>query len=223
MKYEFRGKTIKDAITKGLKKMGLKEKDVQITILDEGTRGLFALDGKQQAVVMIKPKSMPEKTMKPNYAKLQKQIKTHLGEILRLMEVNVSKINTSVLTGRIYANVICDMLEVDEELIFAVENIINEILNRRNNNTNIKIHLDCNFKIRKLEEELSEKAVDIAKTVKETGRPYRFERPMRFYRRKIIHDAVKKVPGVTSKAHGDGDEKIVEVFLKKEGPSSHIK
>lgn len=51
--------TVEEAIAKGLTDLGLSEKDVDIEVLDEGTRGLFGL-GSRQARIRITIKEQPE-------------------------------------------------------------------------------------------------------------------------------------------------------------------
>lgn len=217
MKYEFRGKTVRDAIAKGLKKLSLVEEDVDITILDEGLRGLFSIEGKQQARVMIEPKSCPQTP--PDYARAQRLLKEYILEILTGMKIIPDAVNTSMLTGRIYANIICrdaDM-SVGEETIHALETILFELINKTREGgvagAAVKIHLDCNFVIRQKEEALKEEAIAIARRVAADGKPRQWPGgPLVFDYRKVIHDAVREVGGVSSVSQGNGEEKLIEIF-----------
>ncbi len=211
MKYEFRGKTIKDAIRKGLKKLSLDSKDVEITILDEGKRGLFSLDGEHLAAVMITPKISQSEPI--NYPAVQNLIKKTLAEILNKTPFSAGKINSTMIISRIYVNVISKS-EPNYESIAAFEIILNEIINK-NRDAKVKIHLDFNLAVKKMEERLFEEAVILARRVKEKRVPYSFDKPMGFFLRKVIHDAVRKVEGVTSVSEGEGSEKIVKIILKE--------
>lgn len=216
MRYEFRGKTPKEAIKRGLKKLSLREDEVEITILDEGTTGLFSLPGKHPAVVMIKPKNL---VVSPkDYIQVQKQIKKELSTILKLAQIPFDSIKTTVITGRIFINIIAKEKEAQnlkEEFFYSLENILYEIINKNSVSNRIKLYLDYNFIRRKLEEKLTEESKKIALEVANTGQPYKFNRPLKFFLRKIIHDAVRDIPGVTSCSYGTGDEKIVEILQKK--------
>ncbi|MDI6757573.1 MAG: Jag N-terminal domain-containing protein [Endomicrobiia bacterium] len=223
MKYEFRGRTVRDAIAKGLKKLSLVEEDVDITILDEGLRGLFSIEGKQQARVMIEPKSRAERAddrgEPPDYARAQRLLKEYALEILAGMNIIPDTINTSILTGRIYANIICCDPEIapGEETIHALETILFELLNKTRARgvagAAVKIHLDCNFVIRQKEDALREEAIGIARLVAADGKPRQWPGGhLVFNYRKVIHDAVREVGGVSSRSNGRGDEKVVEIF-----------
>lgn len=50
---EVEGKNIEDAIKKGLDKLGLARNQVEIKILQEGSRGLFNLKGAESAKIRI--------------------------------------------------------------------------------------------------------------------------------------------------------------------------
>jgi len=53
---EVTGKTVDDAIKKGLKKLKIEKKDAEIKILDEGKSGLFGLMGSTPARIKISVK-----------------------------------------------------------------------------------------------------------------------------------------------------------------------
>ncbi len=211
MNYEFRGKSVKEALQKSLKKLSLAEDEVEVTILDEGKRGLFSLEGKQQAVILVKPRKT--QLTAADFIEIQKKIKKHLSEILRCAGIPFKKINTTMMTGRIFINIICGKNPMDEDFLFALESIIYEIINK-DKTSSLKIHLDSNFIIKKMEENLREKTIKIAHIVKKTGKPHKFSEPLRFFFRKIVHDAVREVPGTTSVSHGSGEEKTVEIYPK---------
>ena len=63
---ELTGKNIEDAIEKGLKELNCSKEDVEIKVLDEGTKGLFGLMGAKPARVLltIKDKNQTKETKK---------------------------------------------------------------------------------------------------------------------------------------------------------------
>ena len=56
---EFIGKTAEDAIRKGLEQLGVAREDVEIKVLDEGSRGVFGIFAKMARVEITVP-SLPE-------------------------------------------------------------------------------------------------------------------------------------------------------------------
>ena len=295
MKYEFRGKTVKDAILKGLKKLGLENSDdVSITILDEGSRGLFETsEGLRPAVVMMEPKSQKDITTKKaklptaissslenesiitkgktapdkksgsgendknhfaetqqktksqkdgrrnnntimektdrqeEVTKAQETAKKFLRTLLNKMNVDFSAINSTLITGRIFVNVISKKTHnkkegaqeeekssannknnkknfiPDEDTIFSIETILNEIIRKNKKNPDdslpaIKLHLDFDFAIRRREEEIRLEAIKIAQEVVRTGKTQCYREPLCFHFRKVVHDAVREVKGASS-------------------------
>jgi len=249
MKYEFRGKTVKEAILKGLKKLGLKnaQDKVSITIVDEGARGLFESSEPQRpAVVMMELKTqdidfsssqVEEKTTLPTtdqqIIKAQKEAKKFLKILLgEKLKIDFEQINTTVITGRIYINVILkdkNSTPFDEDTIFSIETILNELINKKNKYTSptLKLHLDFNFLIRHTEEKLRQEAIEIARKVASSGVKHQWHKPLCHHYRKVIHDAVRQVKGVSSVSKplhlksentatdfesGWGEKKIVEIY-----------
>ncbi len=51
---EVRGRTVEEAINKGLEELGLAREQVDVELLNEGSRGLFGLGG-AEAVVRLMP------------------------------------------------------------------------------------------------------------------------------------------------------------------------
>ena len=52
-KLEFYGKNIEEAIKIGLKELNCSKEDVELKVLDEGTKGLFGLMGAKPARVRL--------------------------------------------------------------------------------------------------------------------------------------------------------------------------
>ncbi|MDR1522884.1 MAG: Jag N-terminal domain-containing protein [Endomicrobium sp.] len=50
---EFKGKTVEEAISKGLKQLGCKKEDVTVKVVTEGSSGLFGQVGTKPAVVLM--------------------------------------------------------------------------------------------------------------------------------------------------------------------------
>jgi len=62
---EVEGKTVKEAIQKALHQLGVTRDKVKITVLSEGTSGLFGMEGLKQAKVRVtlkEVKTHPHKT-----------------------------------------------------------------------------------------------------------------------------------------------------------------
>lgn len=64
---EFKAKTIDDAIEEGLRTLSLTRSDVEIEIVQKGSRGIFGL-GSEPAIVRLTPRSVPPVSVTPEIA-----------------------------------------------------------------------------------------------------------------------------------------------------------
>jgi predicted RNA-binding protein Jag len=90
LEFEFKGKTIKDAIDSGLAKLGCNREDVVVRIVNEGSTGLFGLMGAKPAVVLISVEkskcnvqTADDRSIKIDRNKICEKAKTFLSEILK--------------------------------------------------------------------------------------------------------------------------------------------
>jgi spoIIIJ-associated protein len=205
---EIEGKTVEDAISEGLAKLGVGRDQVEIKILSEGSTGLFGLMGSKASSVRLTLKSglQPGCEAVADLALVQTKAKELLGEILRLMKISYSEINTSMLTGRVYI----DVKSTESALIIgkggqtldALEMILNLML-AREPQTRAKVNIDTEkYRVRQ-EEKLSEAALRGAATAKTSGKPFRFE-PMNAHDRRLVHLALKADPAVETFSEGEG-------------------
>lgn len=61
---EFTGKTVDDAVAEGLRRLGLRQEDAIIQVVNKGSRGLFGI-GSEPAVVRVSPKPVSEPVAPP--------------------------------------------------------------------------------------------------------------------------------------------------------------
>src|SRR5690242_19085031 len=59
--YEFTGKTVDEAVAEGLKTLKLRPDQVDIEVLNKGSRGIFGI-GSEPAQVHVTPRTEPVKT-----------------------------------------------------------------------------------------------------------------------------------------------------------------
>jgi len=203
MKYKFKDKTIEGAIQKGLKRMALTKDEAEIVILDEGMKGLFSLEGRQPAAVMIEAKDTSV-----DYLSVQREIRKHLAEVLRRAGFNFEKINTTVLTGRVIVNIIsADNKEPDMDFLNALETLIVAVLSKK---ATIKVNLDMNLFLRKREEEIKRQVIDLAKQIKETNATHTMT-GLKPFERRVVHETIRSIGGLESQSIGDGPEKDLQI------------
>ena len=227
MKYtEFTGKTVDDAVEKGLKELGLTAEQADIRVLEEGKRKLF---GSIKARVEIAAKEEVEETTKeteveevqpkalanfcPSNASDGERTVAFLEGLFELLhitactelvsegdkvEINVTAANTTAIIGKHGA-----MLDAIQTLAGAVANTGRDDYKR--------VVVDCeNYRenreatLNKLAENLAQKAIRLGKKIK--------LEPMNPYERRIIHAALSEREGVTTESEGKEPNRCIVVI-----------
>ena len=207
---EIEAKTVEDAIQEGLKKLGCSRDKVEVKILDEGASGLFGLMGTKPARVRLTTKEgcTAEGAENPeaDYVKAQASVKEILSTVLKLMNISYSEIKTSLMAGRVLAEIKTDesnlLIGKNGQTLDALDNVVNLILNR-DEHTRVKTSIDIEGYRHRQEERLQAMAEKVAAQVKRTNKPYRFD-PMPAKERRIIHLALKNDPDIETFSEGEG-------------------
>ena len=59
-------KTVDDAIAAASAELGAAREEVDITVIDEGSKGFLGMFGSKDAVVLVKKTSIPKRKRKPS-------------------------------------------------------------------------------------------------------------------------------------------------------------
>ncbi|MBR2375865.1 MAG: protein jag [Clostridia bacterium] len=207
MKYtEFTGKTVEEAIEKGLEELGLTAENADVRILEEGKKKLF---GSVKARVEIAPKDGVEVAAKsePTQEKSNKtdgertvEFLEGLFKLLNItactelvsedekVEINVTAANTNSVIGKRGA-----MLDAIQTLAGAVANTGREEYKR--------VVVDCENYRENREATLTKLADNLAQKATRLGKKIKLE-PMNPYERRIIHAALAEKEGVSTQSEG---------------------
>lgn len=223
---EFTGKTVEEAVEKGLKELGLTEEQAEIRVLEEGKRKLF---GSVKARVEIAAKEAKEDVEEgkeaeevqpkalssfcPQNATDGERTVVFLEGLFELLhitactelvsegekvEINVTAANTTAIIGKHGA-----MLDAIQTLAGAVANTGRDDYKR--------VVVDCeNYRenreatLNKLAENLAQKAVRLGKKI--------MLEPMNPYERRIIHAALSKREGVSTQSEGKEPNRYIVVI-----------
>ena len=218
MKYvEFTGKTVDEAVEKGLAEMGLKAEDADIRVLEEGKKKLF---GSVKARVEIAAKTCccEEKTaeilpvsvedgtdgertvvfLEGLFKLLNITACTELVSEGEKIEINVTASNTTAVIGKHGG-----MLDAIQTLAGAVANTGRDDYKR--------VVVDCEdyrekreATLNKLAENLAQKSIRLEKKIK--------LEPMNPYERRIIHAALSEREGVTTTSEGKEPNRYVVII-----------
>ncbi len=213
---EFTGKTVEEAIEKGLNELGLTKETADVRVLEEGKKKLF---GSVKARVEIAP--LCEQT---NCQETEKTVASEeltdgqrtvaflegLFDLLHItactelvsegekIEINVTAANTTSVIGKRGAT-----LDAVQTLAGAVANIGREDYKR--------VVVDCENYRENREETLKKLAENLAQKATRMGKKIKLE-PMNPYERRIIHSALSDIDGVKTLSEGKEPNRYIVVI-----------
>ena len=170
----FTGKTVEEAVESGLISLGITRDEAEITIIDEGKKGIFGLGGTKAKVKVEKRATDGERAAK---------FIDGLFEILKInafseivsdgekVEINVQTANSHQVIGHHG-----EVLDAIQTIAGAVANIGNEQYK--------KVVVDCENYCESRCKTLTALAEKLAKKAVEKGRKYKLE-PMNPYERRF--------------------------------------
>ena len=206
-------KTVDDAIAAALAELGAAREEVDITVIDEGSKGFLGMFGSKDAVVLVKKNFNPEK-----------EAETFLKEVFLSMGLIV-KIKTEQKDKHLYIDLTGDDMGIligkRGQTLDALQYLVNLVVNKKSPYY-ISVMLDTENYRQRRKETLESLAFNLAKKVKHTKRNVVLE-PMNPYERRIIHAAVQNDKYVTTRSEGEEPFRHVVIALKKEAVSGERK
>lgn len=217
---EFKGKTVEEAVEKGLKELGVDKDNAVITVIEE-KKGLFGskvtVDIEVKAVTLEEPVVTEEENVQTpacsNGLTDGERTVVFLEGLFKILnitavtelvsegdkvEINVTASDTTAVIGKHGV-----MLDAIQTLAGAVANTGREDYKR--------VVVDCeNYRenrestLKKLAENLSQKAIRM-------GRKIQLE-PMNPYERRIIHSATTEIEGVKTESEGKEPNRYIVII-----------
>ncbi len=198
-------KTVEEAVEKGLARLGVSAEDVEIEVIDEGSKGVLGLIGGSQAKVQIRLKDESGLTA----AKIEEMT----GNLLKLMDigsqVRVDREDDTYLVGIETAG--ADGLLIGKRgqnldaLTYLLKRMVGKQLKR-----NVRMEVDVGGYRQRRVESLRSKAILLAGRVKSSGKEVEME-PLPAAERRIVHIALQADPSVKTYTVGEGDLKTVVI------------
>lgn len=220
---EFTGKTVDEAIEKGLEELGLTAENAYVRVLEEGKKKLF---GSVKARVEIAPKDGV--AVKPSSAQTVanktdgERTVEFLEGLFKLLnitacteliaedekvEINVTASNTNSVIGKRGA-----MLDAIQTLAGAVANTGREEYKR--------VVVDCENYRENREATLTKLAENLAQKATRLGKKIKLE-PMNPYERRIIHSALAERSDVSTQSEGKEPNRYLVIIPENlEDPSA---
>ena len=223
---EITGKNIEDAIEKGLKELNCERENVEIKILDEGTKGLFGLMGAKPARVRLtaKDKNFAKDTRRERKEEPKREIdfdlacknaKEYTSKIISMMNIKIDDIKVTHDDETVNIAVSTDsgslLIGRSGQSLNALEYVVQLMLNT-NSATRAKVSIDTENYRQKQQERLKTIINKAIEYVKRTKKIYRFD-PMSAKDRKFIHQYFKELGGFDTFSEGEGAMRKVGVKL----------
>ena len=220
------GKTTNEAIEKGLKKLNVSKKMVDIKILEsDEKRSFFSILAPRVVKVELTLKeNEEEKEIKPKKEIIllkeeQKLAVENIENFLKELKSNLPEdTEYKIEENEQYINVYLNSKELGfligyrGETLYAMQNILSAIAGKGIQNK-VRVILDIEGYKNKREKTLEDLADKVARTVIKTRKPVKLE-PMQAYERKIIHSKLQQNSKVETTSVGEEPYRRIVVSLK---------
>ncbi|MBE6048827.1 MAG: protein jag [Clostridium sp.] len=200
------GKNVDEALKKALEKLNLTEDEVEVDIIDEGSKGFLNIIGNKPAKVRVTEKE--EESIK--------EIKNFINAVLEKMKIKAD-ILVEEQDNNIYINLIGDkmgtVIGYRGETLDALQYLVSLIVNKKHNKEYRRVILDTENYREKREATLVKVAQKTASKVIKNRRAFKLE-PMNPYERRIIHSALQDSEDVITYSEGEEPYRRVVVDVK---------
>lgn len=203
---EVTAKTVDDAITEGLVKLGTTSDKVEIEVIEKGSAGFLGIGSKPAVIKMSKKFSIEE------------FIKSFLNDVFRAMNLEVEVVVTKSedeknidveLKGEEMGVLIGKRGQTLDSLQYLTNLAVGKQVNEY-----VKVKIDTENYRKRRRETLESLARNIAYKVKRTKRPVTLE-PMNPFERRVIHSTLQNDKYVNTHSEGEEPYRYVVVTLKK--------
>ncbi len=199
------GRTVEEAVQLALIDLDASKEQVEITVIEEGSKGFLGLFGSKDATVLVRKKDDPcevaERFLREIFLSMGiiVKIKTELND--RQLLVELAGDDMGVLIGK------------RGQTLDSIQYLVNLVVNK-NSDSYISVMLDTENYRQRRKETLESLAHNLAKKVKQSRKNIILE-PMNPYERRIIHSALQNDKYVTTFSEGEEPFRNVVLTLRK--------
>ena len=201
------GSSVEEAVQSALEKLGVTREQIEVDVLEEGSRGLFGIIGGKQASISVTMKETPEQVMKE-----------FLDDVVEAMELNVEysiHFNEGYwhvdFTGKDVRFVIGRRGKTLNSLQMLTNMAVNKKLEER-----VRVIIDAEGYRSRREETLRRLARKTADRVRRTKSNAMLE-PMTPQERRIIHLELQNSDWVATTSRGEDPYRKVVICYKSRG------
>lgn len=203
---EISAKTVDDAITEALVKLGTTSDKIEYEVIEKGSAGFIGI-GRKDAVIKARKKYTVEDDTREFLTKvfaamgLEVEIMIEKPEDSNVVSVELKGNDMGVLIGK------------RGQTLDSLQYLTNLAINR-NAESFVKVKIDTEDYRKRRRETLENLARNIAYKVKRTKRPVSLE-PMNPFERRVIHSTLQNDKFVTTHSEGEEPYRHVVVTLKR--------
>ena len=204
---ETTGKTVDDAITDALVKLGVTSEQLEYEVLEEAKSGFLGFNSRPAKIKAWKKFTVKDK------------VNEFLQSIFHAMNLEVEIIikesdEENVLDVELKGTEMGVLIGKRGQTLDSLQYLTNLAINK-NSDTYVKVKLDTENYRRRRKETLENLARNVAYKVKRTKKTIALE-PMNPFERRVIHSALQKDRYVTTHSEGDEPYRHVVVSLKRQ-------
>lgn len=202
---EMTGKTVEEALETALKKLSVKKEDVEVQVIDEGSKGFLGI-GNKEAKIIVKVKENPE-ALAVSFLKGMFDIWGEEVEIEAEMQddtlcIELKGDNMGLIIGK------------RGETLDSIQHLTSLCVNMGNDDF-VRVSIDTENYREKRNQTLVDLAKKLAVRVAKTRKNMTLE-PMNSYERRIIHATLQDDKYVTTYSVGQSpNRKVVIAYNKK--------
>jgi spoIIIJ-associated protein len=199
------GKTVEEAIKEALKELNLTREEIDVEILEEGSKRMLGIIGGKdaaiRATVIEKGAEIAEGFLVRILNLMEIEADIYIEEGQDLISVNISGDDIGILIGR------------RGETLDAVQYLTGLTVNR-NSSEYKRVTVDVENYRAKREDALKKVAIKAAVRVIKTRKSFKLE-PMNPFERRIIHSELQKNKKIETYSVGEEPNRRVVIALKK--------
>ena len=203
---EVRAKTVGDAITDALVRLGVTSDQLEYEVVNEGSTGFLGF-GSKPAVIKARKKYSPEENVR--------EFLTNVFDAMHLDVEIVSKYDeeNGLIDVEFKGNEMGVLIGKRGQTLDSLQYLTNLAVNKQTDHY-VKVKLDTEDYRKRRKDTLENLAKNISYKVKRTKRPVALE-PMNPFERRVIHSALQNDRFVSTHSEGEEPYRHVVVTLKR--------
>jgi spoIIIJ-associated protein len=224
----FSGASIEEALALAARSLGLPRESLRYVVLDPGKPGARGLSATPARIAILHDDPEKARTSEGGEEMYDGPPEGAVPLLLEIMEelehaldddlgIEVREDEEQGLVVRIEGPGRRWLLGGGGDALAALDHLLRRILQAQGYTA--RLTLWCEGWRERRDAALRERALDLARAVREDGQPRRLE-PLNAYERRIVHMAVAELGGLTTFSEGEGHERFVTIAPgSKAGPS----